>query len=61
MVIPGKWLVYFVKMTGKTTTHVHDCTILKSPKPLLLFGGKKVRFGGFVKSNIKLKTSPVLV
>ena len=39
---PTKWMVYFTMLKGKKATHVHDCTGLHSPVPLLLFGGNSV-------------------
>jgi hypothetical protein len=39
---PSKWMVFFTKIKGAKATHVHDCSMIDSPIPFLLFGGNKL-------------------
>jgi hypothetical protein len=36
-------MVYFKMLTGKKATHVHDCSMLYSPIPILIFGGNELK------------------
>ena len=42
-IFPSKWMVYFKMLTGKKATHVHDCSMLYSPIPILIFGGNELK------------------
>ena len=45
-------MVYFTKIKGAKATHVHDCSMIDSPIPFLLFGGNKLSAGSsFVMSG----------